>query len=122
LIYERTPDLVCILDDAGKVVTTNRTARSVLGEDVGAFLTSARAKAFLEQLTSEGTATCVIGADDLNGTPRRVLLEGSSEGALRVVFVRDVSALGGLDSRARELRRTQMVGQLLATVVHDMSN
>jgi signal transduction histidine kinase/CheY-like chemotaxis protein len=126
-IVEASTDGIVILGARGDLQYANAAARDLCGADPGAVLSSLRASGmdlagFWAELRTSGRASVDVRLPHAGGKPRWAGLHGRFIGGRDVLFVRDVTERKNLEEELRCAMRTEAVGYLTASVVHDFNN
>jgi two-component system, cell cycle sensor histidine kinase and response regulator CckA len=127
LVFEHAREATVVVDDDGRLLLANRTARELPFVNVEHMfrwspnrdpeLTSFRA-----QLRVGSRASCELEVRASGGELRRLELEGRAHGPAYVIVLRDVTEREREQRELRHLRRLESTSFLAASIVHDFAN
>jgi two-component system cell cycle sensor histidine kinase/response regulator CckA len=127
LVFEQSPDVLVVVDGAGRLIQANRVARdprSAVARLLAEGLTEGgELEEFAASLRADGHATAEKRVRDGEGLWCHVLLKGASLAPDRfAISARDVTQARELEADLAQLRRVESLGLLTASVVHDFNN
>jgi signal transduction histidine kinase len=128
-VLENFPEPILVFNAAGAVVERNRAARALRDPEILNLLRPGVADettlGFGEELRSRGRATRELARRASAGSGNPVLVEGFAVESSFVVRLRDASqerVIRELKEEVCQLRQTESLGLMAATVIHDLNN
>jgi PAS domain S-box-containing protein len=124
LLFEQAREATFVVDDDGRVLLSNRLARELPGVDAERLLRwspcrDAVLTSFRAELRVGGRAVCELELSAPDKAPRYFVLEGTAQGSVYFVVLRDVTERRREQAELRRLRRLEAAGTLASTTVID---
>jgi PAS domain S-box-containing protein len=127
LLFEQLPEAVILVDDVGRLLLANRTARDSRAYLVDLLKNDDAGRTELVQLLADvralGEASAEVRLRDREGRLRHIALHGRRIAPDRAqIVLRDVTEHRELEAELAHMRRVESLGLLTASVVHDFNN
>ncbi len=124
LLFEHAWEATVVVDDAGRVLLSNRAARELPGVDVERLFCwspcrDAELTSFRASLRVGGRGTCELRLSREGEPARRLALEGRAQGAVYFVVLRDVTELRREQSELQRLRLMEASGMFACSTLVD---
>ncbi len=126
-VIEESLDAILVVGARGDIVHANAAARALCGADLRPTLSALHAASmdldgFWAELRTSGRASTELRIPQGSGAPRWAAVHGRAIGGHDVLFLRDVTERKALEEDLRGALRTESVGFLTASIVHDFNN